>query len=78
LVDQSGSLLDQGHFIAAQQAQPQHQRIGRRDGRPTLAFKAQRLGQGQAINAVGFDAAAVCARDRTWSFWDAPRKRDGP
>ena len=62
MVDQSGALLDQGHFIPAQQAKPQHQRIGRRHGRPTLAFKVQRLGQGQAINPVGFDPAGPFAR----------------
>ena len=62
LIDQRRALLDQRHFIPAEQAQLLHQRFRRGQHAPAFPFQAQGIGQRPAIGAVCFGAAGQLAR----------------
>ena len=61
LIDQEGALLNQAHFILAEQAQLMSQWIHRLKSLPALAIDAQRISQTPAIDVIGLGAAGSFA-----------------
>ena len=57
LVDQRGALLDQRHFVPAQQTQFLDHRVFRHQGPPTPSVQPQSIGQCPGVELVVFDAA---------------------
>jgi len=61
LVDECGALLNEGHFVSAQDAQPLDEGIFGAKGAPGVAVGAQGIGKRPGVVTVGLGAAGVFA-----------------